>query len=119
MVILFCKSLPCFRSQHCDVVVVVGPDSSLDPNLDGGFLELLPLEVKDAADDLKSDQVEVASVWSVWNFWRSGLRAMTSSPSDTPTDHAADQLEAADMWVGAVRIPRSCCLFCATKTANS
>ena len=63
MVILFCKSLPCFRSQHCDVVV--GPDSSLDPNLDGGFLELLPLEVKDAADDLKSNQVEVAGIWGV------------------------------------------------------
>ena len=65
MVILFCKSLPCFRSQHCDVVV--GPDSSLDPNLDGGFLELLPLEVKDAAGDLKSNQVEVAGIWSVWS----------------------------------------------------
>ena len=80
----------------------MGPDSSLDPNLDGGFLDLLPLEVKDAANDLKLDQVEVASVWSVWNFWRSGLRAMTSSPSDTPTDHAADQFKAVGMWVGAV-----------------
>ena len=118
-VILFCKSLPCSRSQHCDVVL--GPDLSLGPDLDGGFLDLLPLEVRDAADDLKSDQVEVASVWSVWDFWRwgSGSGAMTSSPPATPTDHTADQLKAVDMGVGDVRITRSCSLFCAIVIAKT
>ena len=48
--------------------MALGPDSS--PELDGGSLDLLPLEVKDAADDLKSNQVEVVDLWSFWNFWR-------------------------------------------------
>ena len=67
--VLLCKSLPCSRLQRRGLTL--GPDSSPDPGLDRGFLELLPLEVADAADDLKSNQVEVANLWSVWGFWRS------------------------------------------------
>ena len=64
--VLLCESLPCSRLQCRDLTL--DPGSSLDPDLDGGFLELLPLEVADAADDLKSIQVEVANLWSVWGF---------------------------------------------------
>ena len=73
----------------------MGPDSSLGPDLDRGFLELLPLEAKDAADDLKSNQVGVATFWNVWDFLRSGSRDMTSSPSTTT--HTADRLKADDL----------------------
>ena len=54
-----------------------------------GCHDLLPLEVNDAADDLKLIQVEVADLWHPW-----GSRAMTSSPS---LNRAADQLKDDDL----------------------
>ena len=61
IVVLLYKSLPCSRSQQRDVAC---PSSSSGPGLDpdGGTLDLLPLEVNDAADDLKLIRVEVADL---------------------------------------------------------
>ena len=88
IVVLLYKSLPCSRSQQHDVAC---PSSSSGPGLDpdGGTLDLLPLEVNDAADGLKLIQVEVADLWHPW-----GSRAMTSSPS---LNRAADQLKDDDL----------------------
>ena len=59
-----------------------GPDFGVSP-------DLLTLEVADAADGLKLNQVEVASFWDSWS---PGDRAsLTSSPQ--PADHAAVQFD--------------------------
>ena len=71
-------------------LLVSSPGLGPDPDPDFGVSpDLLTLEAADAADDLKLNQVEVASFWDSWS---PGDRAsLTSSPQ--PADHAAVQFD--------------------------
>ena len=64
--------------------------SGLDPNPGPDvrvFPDLLTLEAADAADDLKLNQMEVASFWASWILGEGDRASLTSSPQ--PVDHAA------------------------------
>ena len=55
------------------------------------FPDLLTLEAADATDDLKLNQVEVASFWDSWSPGEGDRASLTSSPQ--PADHTAVQLD--------------------------
>ena len=73
-------------------LLVSSPGLGLDPDPDFGVSpDLLTLEAADAADDLKLNQVEVASFWDSWSPGEGDRASLTSSPQ--PADHTAVQLD--------------------------